>query len=51
VDLFSKSAALHGCPRCDLAGLGGEIGFCEGAVFKFDGEQLGGVELKRLAKL
>ena len=46
-----EAAALHGCARYELAEIGGEIGFCEGAVFKFDGEQLGGVELKRLAKL
>jgi len=30
--------------------LGGEIGFCEGVVFKFDGEQLAGVDVKRLPK-
>jgi hypothetical protein len=30
--------------------LGGEIGFCEGVVFKFDGEQLVGVEVNRLPK-
>jgi hypothetical protein len=51
VDLFSKSAALHGCPHCDLAGLGGEIGFCQGVVFKFAGDQLAGVEVKRLPRL
>jgi broad specificity phosphatase PhoE len=45
-----EAAALHGCPRYDLAELGGEIGFCEGVVFKFDGEQLAGVEVKRLPK-
>jgi len=46
-----EAAALHGCPRYDLTELGGEIGFCEGVVFKFDGEQLAGVEVKRLPKL
>ena len=45
-----EAAALHGCPRYDLAELGGEIGFCEGVVFKFDGEQFAGVEVKRLPK-
>ena len=44
-----EAAALHGCPRYDLANLGGEIGFCEGVVFKLDGETLAGVEVKRLA--
>ena len=42
-----EAAALHGCPRYDLAELGGEIGFCEGVVFKLDGDQLAGVEVKR----
>jgi len=45
-----EAAALHGCPRYDLAELGGEIGFCEGVVFKLDGEMLAGVEVKRLPK-
>ncbi len=45
-----EAAALHGCPRYDLAELGGEIGFCEGVVFKFDGEHLAGIEVKRLSK-
>jgi len=39
-----------GCPRYDLAELGGEIGFCEGVVFKLDGETLAGVELRRIPK-
>jgi broad specificity phosphatase PhoE len=43
-----EAAALHGCPRYDLAELGGEIGFCEGVVFRIDGEKLAGVEVKRL---
>jgi len=41
-------AALRGCPRFELTEIGGEIGFCEGVVFKFDGENLTGVEVKRL---
>ncbi|MCJ7502644.1 MAG: histidine phosphatase family protein [Acidobacteriia bacterium] len=45
-----EAAALHGCARYDLAELGGEIGFCEGVVFKFDGEKLEATELKRLPK-
>ena len=45
-----EAAALHGCPRYDLAELGGEIGFCEGVVFKIDGEQLTSVEVKRLPR-
>jgi broad specificity phosphatase PhoE len=43
-----EAAALHGCPRYHLDELGGEIGFCEGVVFKFDGEKLAGIEVKRL---
>jgi broad specificity phosphatase PhoE len=45
-----EAAALHGCARYELDELGGEIGFCEAVVFKFDGEKLAGVEVKRLAK-
>lgn len=45
-----EAAALHGCPRYDLAELGGEIGFCEGVVFKFDGDKLARSEVKRLTK-
>ncbi len=41
-------AALLGCPRFELNEIGGEIGFCEGVVFKFDGENLSGIEVKRL---
>jgi broad specificity phosphatase PhoE len=46
-----EAAALLGCPRYHLDELGGEIGFCEGVVFIFEGERLTGVEVKRLAKL
>jgi broad specificity phosphatase PhoE len=45
-----EAAALHGCARYELGELGGEIGFCEGVVFRFDGEKLAGVEVKRLAR-
>jgi broad specificity phosphatase PhoE len=45
-----EAAALHGCARYDLAELGGEIGFCEGIVFEFEGEKLSSVEVKRLPK-
>jgi broad specificity phosphatase PhoE len=45
-----EAAALHGCPRYHLDELGGEIGFCEAAVFKLDGENLAGIEVKRLPK-
>jgi broad specificity phosphatase PhoE len=43
-----EAAALYGCARYELSELGGEIGFCEGVVFKIDGEDLAGVEVKRL---
>jgi hypothetical protein len=46
-----EAAALHGCPRYDLAELGGEIGFCEAVVFKLDGENLAGIEVKRLPRV
>ncbi len=46
-----EAAALHGCARYELAELGGEIGFCEGVVFKFDGEDLAAVEMKRTGSL
>jgi broad specificity phosphatase PhoE len=46
-----EAAALHGCVRYELAELGGEIGFCEGVVFNFDGEKLAAVDVKRLPKL
>jgi broad specificity phosphatase PhoE len=45
-----EAAALHGCPRYYLDELGGEIGFCEGVVFKFEGDKLVGIEVKRLPK-
>ena len=43
-----ETAALHGCTRFDLSELGGEISFCEGVVFEFDGDKLVGIEVKRL---
>ncbi len=45
-----EAAALHACPRYDLAEIGGEVGFCEAVVFKFDGDELSGIDLRRLAK-
>jgi len=45
-----EAAALHGCARYDLNELGGEIGFCEGVLFKVDDEKLVGVEAKRLER-
>jgi broad specificity phosphatase PhoE len=45
-----EAAALHGCTRYDLSEIGGEIGFCEAVVFKFTGEQLVGVEVRRLQR-
>ena len=45
-----EAAALHGCPHYDLADLGGEIGFCEGVVFRLDEERLASIEVKRLPK-
>jgi broad specificity phosphatase PhoE len=45
-----EAAALHCLPRYDLAELGGEMGVCEAAVFKLDGDQLAGVEIKRLPR-
>jgi len=42
-----EAAALLGCPRYDLAELGGEISFCEAVVFKVEDEKLIGVEVKR----
>jgi broad specificity phosphatase PhoE len=42
-----EAAALLGCSRYDLAEIGGEVGFCEGVVFKFDGEKLAGIEIKQ----
>ncbi len=43
-----EAAALHGCARYHLDEIDGEIGFCEGVVFKLDGESLSGIEVKRL---
>jgi hypothetical protein len=43
-----EAAALLGCPYFDLKAIGGEIGFCEGIVFNFEGENLTGVEEKKL---
>jgi broad specificity phosphatase PhoE len=45
-----EAAALLGCAHYELGEIGGEIGFCEGAVFKFDGDRLAGIEVKRLPK-
>jgi broad specificity phosphatase PhoE len=42
-----EAAALDGCTRYELAALGGEIGFCEGVVFKFDGEEFAAIEVRR----
>jgi broad specificity phosphatase PhoE len=43
-----EAAALLGCARYDLAELGGEIAFCEGVAFMFEGENLVKIEAKRL---
>jgi broad specificity phosphatase PhoE len=45
-----EAAALLGCARYHLDEIGGEIGFCEGVVFKLDGDKLAGIEVKRLPK-
>jgi len=45
-----EAAALHGCPRYRLDEIGGEISFCEGVIFKLEGEDLTGIEVKRLPK-
>ena len=42
-----EAAALLGCADYKLDEIGGEIGFCEGVVFKIDSENLAGIELKR----
>jgi broad specificity phosphatase PhoE len=44
------AAALLGCARYELSELGGEIGFAEGVIFKFDAEKLAGIEVKRLGE-
>jgi broad specificity phosphatase PhoE len=43
-----EAAALHGCARYELSELGGEIGFCEGVAFNFEGGELVGIRVKRL---
>jgi broad specificity phosphatase PhoE len=43
-----EAAALHGCARYELSEIAGEIGFCEGVVFKIDGERLAGIEIRRM---
>jgi broad specificity phosphatase PhoE len=43
-----EAAALFGCPRYALDALGGEISFCEGIVFRIEGESLAGIEVKRM---
>ena len=43
-----EAAALLGCKEFALDLIGGEIGLCEGVVFKMDGENLAGIEIKRL---
>ncbi len=45
-----EAAALHGCARYVLDEIGGEIGFCEGVTFKLDGDNLSGIDVKRLPK-
>ena len=42
------AAALLGCENYSLDSIGGEIGMCEGVVFKIDGDNLVGIEIKRL---
>ena len=46
-----EAAALHGCESYELGKIGGETGFCEGVVFKLDGDKLEGVGVKRLPKV
>lgn len=46
-----EAAALHACAAYALEEIGGEIGFCEGVVFKVDGENLAGIEMKRQQSL
>ena len=45
-----EAAALLDCPRYHLDEICGEIGFCEGVDFKFDAENLTGIEMERLPK-
>jgi broad specificity phosphatase PhoE len=43
-----EAAALHACDRYKLDEIGVEIGFCEGVIFQIDGENLSGIEIRRL---
>lgn len=43
-----EAAALLGCQDYNLAELGGTFRFCEGVVFRFEGETLAGIEIRRL---
>jgi len=43
-----EAAALLGGPRYELDELGGEISFCEGIVFRLEGERLAGIEVRRM---
>jgi broad specificity phosphatase PhoE len=45
-----EGAALLGRPRYHLDEIGGEIAFCQGVTFVFDGEKLARVEVKRSAE-
>jgi hypothetical protein len=45
-----EAAALHGCSRYELSEIGGEVGFCEGVVFKIEGEHLAGIQVRRLPR-
>jgi len=45
-----EAAALHACARYELDEIGGEIRLCEGVIFRLDGENLSGVQVKRLPK-
>jgi broad specificity phosphatase PhoE len=45
-----EAAALYGCAHYSLDEIGGEIGFCEGVVFKLEDDKLAGIEMKRLPK-
>jgi len=45
-----EAAALHGCTRYELSELGGEVGFCEGVVFSIEGENLAGIEVRRMPR-
>lgn len=43
-----EAAALLGCSLYELPELGGELGFAEGVVFKFEAEKLQRIEVKRI---